>query len=38
MAKSLKDKVIDALLEAVGADARIELDDAPGDKIEQVSC
>ena len=26
MAKSLKDKVIDALMEAVGADARIEID------------
>jgi hypothetical protein len=36
MAKSLKDKVIDALMEAVGADARIELDDAPGDKIGGV--
>jgi hypothetical protein len=33
MAKSVKDKVIDALKEAAGADARIELEDAPGDKI-----
>ena len=33
MAKSLKDKVVDALKEAAGADARIELDDEPGDKI-----
>lgn len=33
MAKSLKDKVVHALTEAVGADARIELDDAPEDKI-----
>jgi hypothetical protein len=33
MAKSLKDKVADALKEAVGKDARIELEDAPGDKV-----
>jgi hypothetical protein len=33
MAKSLKDKVTDALKEAVGAQARIELEDAPGDKV-----
>jgi hypothetical protein len=33
MAKSLKDKVTDALKEAVGEGARIELDDAPGDKV-----
>ena len=33
MAKSLKDKVLEALMEAAGADARIELDDAPGDKV-----
>lgn len=33
MAKSLKEKVTDALREAVGDDARIELEDAPGDKI-----
>ncbi|MGH7283819.1 MAG: hypothetical protein ACRELY_20020 [Polyangiaceae bacterium] len=33
MAKSLKDKVTDALKEAVGQDARIELEDAPGDKV-----
>lgn len=33
MAKSLKDKVTDALREAAGADARIELEDAAGDKI-----
>jgi hypothetical protein len=33
MAKSLKDKVTDALREAVGAEARIELEDAPGEKI-----
>jgi hypothetical protein len=33
MAKSLKDKVTDALKEAVGADARIELEDAPGNEI-----
>jgi hypothetical protein len=33
MAESLKKKVADALKEAVGEGARIELDDAPGDKI-----
>lgn len=33
MAKSLKEKVADALKEAVGDGARIELEDAPGDKI-----
>lgn len=33
MAKSLKDKVTDALTEAVGPDAHIELDDVPGDRI-----
>jgi hypothetical protein len=33
MAKSLKDKVTDALKEAVGDSARIELEDAPGDKV-----
>jgi hypothetical protein len=33
MAKSLKDKVADALEEAVGKDARIELEDMPGDKV-----
>jgi len=33
MAKSLKDKVADALKEAVGEGARIELEDAPGDKV-----
>jgi hypothetical protein len=36
MAKSLKDKVTSALREAVGADAHIELDDAPGDEIGGV--
>lgn len=33
MAKSLKDKVAEALKEAVGEDARIELEDVPGDKV-----
>jgi hypothetical protein len=33
MAKSLKDKVADALKEAVGDGARIELEDVPGDKV-----
>lgn len=33
MAKSLKDKVIDALKEAVGEGARIELEDAPSEKV-----
>lgn len=33
MAKSLKDKVTDALKEAVGEDARIELDDVPDGKV-----
>lgn len=33
MAKSLKDKVTDALKEAAGEDARIELEDAPSDKV-----
>jgi hypothetical protein len=33
MAQSLKEKVAEALKEAVGADARIELEDAPGDKV-----
>jgi hypothetical protein len=34
MAKSLRDKVTEALTEAVGEGARIQLDDVPGDKIE----
>jgi hypothetical protein len=33
MAQSLKDKVADALKEAVGADARIELEDVPDGKV-----
>jgi hypothetical protein len=33
MAKSLKDKVAEALKEAVGDGARIELEDVPGDKV-----
>ena len=33
MAKSLKDKVAEALVEAVGADARIELEDVAPDKV-----
>jgi hypothetical protein len=33
MAKSLKEKVADALKEAVGESARIELEDAPSDKV-----
>jgi hypothetical protein len=33
MAKSLKDKVTDALKAAVGEDARIELEDVPSDKV-----
>lgn len=33
MAKSLKDKVADALREAVGESARIDLEDVPGDKV-----
>jgi hypothetical protein len=33
MAKSLKDKVAEALKEAVGEGARIELEEAPGGKI-----
>ena len=33
MAKSLKEKVTDALTEAVGEGARIELEDMPGDKV-----
>jgi hypothetical protein len=33
MAESLKDKVFAALQEAVGADAQIVLDDAPGEKV-----
>jgi hypothetical protein len=33
MAKSLKDKVVDALKEAAGLDAHIELDEEPGDKV-----
>jgi hypothetical protein len=33
MEKSLKDKVADALKEAVGNDARIELEDVPGEKV-----
>jgi hypothetical protein len=33
MAKSLKDKVVDALEEAVGKDALVELEEAPGDKV-----
>jgi hypothetical protein len=33
MAQSLKEKVAEALKEAVGADARIELEDAAGDKV-----
>ncbi|MGH7295005.1 MAG: hypothetical protein ACRELB_08730 [Polyangiaceae bacterium] len=33
MAKSLKDKVTEALLEAAGKDATIHLDDVPPDKI-----
>ena len=33
MAKSLKEKVIDALKEAAGEDAEIRLDDEPGETI-----
>lgn len=33
MAKSLKDKVTEALKEAVGEGARIELEDVPGEKV-----
>jgi|HubBroStandDraft_6_1064221.scaffolds.fasta_scaffold591166_1 hypothetical protein len=33
MAKALKDKVAEALKEAVGDGARIELEDVPGDKV-----
>jgi hypothetical protein len=36
MAKSLKDKVTAALREAVGPDAQIQLDDAPGEKVGGV--
>ena len=36
MAKSLKDRVADALKDAVGESARIELDDVPGGKIAGV--
>jgi hypothetical protein len=33
MAESLKDKVAAALIEAVGSDAQIQLDDVPVDKV-----
>ncbi len=33
MAKSLKEKVSEALVEAVGADARVELEDVAPDKV-----
>jgi hypothetical protein len=33
MAKSLKDKIMEALEEAVGEGARIELEDVPGEKV-----
>ena len=33
MAKSLRDKVVEALKEAAGETARIELDDVPGGKV-----
>jgi hypothetical protein len=33
MAKSLKDKVTEALIEAVGSDARIELEDVEHDRV-----
>jgi hypothetical protein len=36
MAKSLREKVVDALKEAVGDDARIDLEDVPGDKISGI--
>jgi hypothetical protein len=36
MAKSLKDKVTEALHEAVGTDARIELEDVLPDKVSGV--